>query len=318
MDIINQQGVSVVIPIFNECDQIPHLIHEINVFCHEQQSEHYRFQFIFVDDGSTDNSFKQLEKYCPALEYYKLIRLSRNYGAHAAIRAGASCADGNYMTMIPADLQISLNDMLLMFNKITQGFDVVWVVRSNPDIGRLEKMFSGMYSGLMRKFVHPDFPTEGIETMMISHKVLKQFNKQVESNSSFVLQILTYGYRSHFLNLKKYARQVGKSKWTFKKKLKLFIDSFVAFSYVPIRLVSIVGISFFIFGLSWTIYVILRKLIYDDIPNGWSALVSILMVGFGLTNISLGIIAEYLWRTLDVSRKRPVFLIDEIIDNKKE
>jgi len=100
------------------------------------------------------------------------------------------------------------------------------------------------------------------------------------------------------------------------KKIKLLIDSFVAFSFAPIRLVSIVGIAFFIAGILWTAYIIFRKIVFNDLESGWPALVSILMVGFGITNISLGIIAEYLWRTLDASRKRPVFVIDEIIEEE--
>ncbi len=98
------------------------------------------------------------------------------------------------------------------------------------------------------------------------------------------------------------------------KKIKLFIDSFVAFSYAPIRLVTIIGISMFIVGSLWTVYIIARTLIFHDLASGWPALVSILMIGFGITNISLGIIAEYLWRTLDASRKRPVFIIDKIVE----
>lgn len=99
--------------------------------------------------------------------------------------------------------------------------------------------------------------------------------------------------------------------------MKLFIDSFVAFSFAPIRLVSMVGISFFIVGVFWTTYIILRKLIFNDLASGWPALMSILTIGFGITNISLGIIAEYLWRTLDASRKRPLFIIDEVIQLKQ-
>jgi len=99
--------------------------------------------------------------------------------------------------------------------------------------------------------------------------------------------------------------------------VKLFIDSFVAFSYAPIRFVTIVGIAFFFIGCLWAVYIIVRKLVFDDLAAGWPAMLSILMIGFGITNISLGIIAEYLWRTLDASRKRQVFIIDEIRDLKK-
>ncbi|MDX5438347.1 MAG: glycosyl transferase family 2, partial [Pontibacter sp.] len=116
----------------------------------------------------------------------------------------------------------------------------------------------------------------------------------------------------------KKARLVGKSKWTISKKIKLLIDSFVAFSFAPIRLVSFIGIVFFLLGIMWSGYIIFRKIMFDDLASGWPALLSILMVGFGVTNISLGIIAEYLWRTLDASRKRPVFVIDEIVEGVME
>ncbi|MCS6796684.1 MAG: glycosyl transferase family 2, partial [Raineya sp.] len=144
--------------------------------------------------------------------------------------------------------------------------------------------------------------------------VQKLLNENIEANSSIFLQILTLGFSQSSISYQKQPRKAGKSKWTLSKKVKMLIDSFVAFSFFPIRLVSVVGIFLFIAGVVFASYLIARKLILDDIKEGWTALVSILMIGFGVTNISLGIIAEYLWRTLDASRKRPVFIIDEIIE----
>lgn len=120
------------------------------------------------------------------------------------------------------------------------------------------------------------------------------------------------GFRQESISYKKRERQTGVSKWTLSKKIKLFIDSFVAFSYAPIRFVTIVGIVFFFVGILWTVYIVVRKIFFQDLAAGWPALMSILMIGFGITNISLGIIAEYLWRTLDASRKRQVFIIDDV------
>jgi dolichol-phosphate mannosyltransferase len=147
---------------------------------------------------------------------------------------------------------------------------------------------------------------------MFNRKVADEVNKNVEANSSIFLQILGLGFRQESISYKKRERQTGVSKWTLSKKIKLFIDSFVAFSYAPIRFVTIVGIIFFIVGMIWTLYIVIRKIFFQDLAAGWPALMSILMIGFGITNISLGIIAEYLWRTLDASRKRQVYIIDEI------
>ena len=128
------------------------------------------------------------------------------------------------------------------------------------------------------------------------------------------MQILLMGFKQDRIVYDKQPRKQGKSKWTLSKKIKIFVDSFIAFSYAPIRFVTYSGITFFIIGVVWTVYILLSKIIYDNLASGWPTLLSVLLLGFGLTNISLGIIAEYLWRVLDVSRNRPVFIIDEIIE----
>ena len=305
--------ISVIIPIYNEFEQIPYLIEEITNFTLTINPDH-SFQYIFVDDGSEDGSFERLKDCCAKVKNYKLIKLSRNFGSHAAIRAGAKQADGDYVTLLPADLQVSLEDINRMVEKMGTGLDIIWVVRDSPEIGKIEKLFSNMYSSLMRKFVNKNIPVEGIETLMFNRKVLSQLNLNVENNSSISLQILSYGFRFDFIKLKKHARKIGTSKWSNSKKIKLLIDSFVAFSYAPIRFVTMMGIFFSLAGFFWTIYIIIRTFIIGDLSPGWPALISVLLIGFGISNISLGIIAEYLWRTLDASRKRPVFIVDEIIE----
>jgi dolichol-phosphate mannosyltransferase len=166
----------------------------------------------------------------------------------------------------------------------------------------------------MKKYAFSNFPEKGFDIVMFNKKVASQVKNNVEANSSIFLQILGMGFRQASISYKKRERKTGVSKWTISKKIKLFIDSFVAFSYAPIRMVTIIGIAMFFIGIIWTIYIVTRKLLYHDLASGWPALMSILMVGFGITNISLGIIAEYLWRTLDASRRRPVFIIDKIVE----
>jgi polyisoprenyl-phosphate glycosyltransferase len=166
----------------------------------------------------------------------------------------------------------------------------------------------------MKKYVNVKYPAQGFDIVLFSKKVATLINQNVESNSSIFLQILNLGFNDTHIEYEKVARKAGKSKWTLSKKVKLLIDSFVAFSFAPIRFVSMMGISFFVLGVLWTGYIVLRKVMFDDLTSGWPALISVLMIGFGITNISLGIIAEYLWRTLDASRKRPVFIIEEIAD----
>jgi glycosyltransferase involved in cell wall biosynthesis len=307
----NSIKVSIIIPIYNEQEGIQSLIEKINDY---YPARKFDFDIILVNDGSMDLSAEEILKYKPFPFPCKLINLSKNFGSHAAVRAGFSAADGDFTTCIPADLQISFDAVEALYSSALEGNEIVYGVREVKDSGSISKIFSHLYARLMQKYVNKNFPFKGFETLMISSKVKKHFNRHMEANSSIFLQALSFGFKSAYVEIEKVERKTGKSKWTNSKKIKLLIDSFVAFSYFPIRFVSLSGIYFFIIGILWTTYIIFRKFLYNDITSGWPALTSILFLGFGITNIALGIIAEYLWRTLDSSRNRPIFIIDEVIE----
>jgi polyisoprenyl-phosphate glycosyltransferase len=307
-------SVSIVIPFFNEENSIGLLLKNIELYASQRK---FDFDILFVDDGSNDKTSDLIRQHISFTFPCKLIKLSNNFGSHAAIRAGILHSTGNLVTFLPADLQISFDAVEKLYNAAIDGNDIVYGLREINNTGLFEKTFSRFYASIMQKFVNKNFPYKGLETVMINEKVRKIFNENVESNSSFVLQLLSMGFKNKFVSIEKAQRTVGKSKWTTSKKIKLLLDSFVAFSYTPIRFVTIMGILFSIVGFSWTIYIILRTLLIGDLSPGWPALTSILLLGFGITNISLGIIAEYLWRTLDASRKRPLFIIDEITELNK-
>ncbi len=306
-----QHTVSIIIPFLNEADNVVRLKEGVSQF----MSQHHDFsiEVILVNDGSTDNSVT-LIKNAGFPANTRLISLSQNYGSHAALRAGIMHARGQYVTFLYADLQDPVDNIARLYRQAQLGNDIVWANRESDQNGLLEKTFSKWYSGLMRKYVNTAYPDKGFDVVMFNRKVAAELNKNVENNSSIFLQILGLGFRQDFITYEKLARKAGKSKWTLSKKIKLLIDSFVAFSFAPIRLVSFIGILFFLLGILWSVYIIIRKVFFNDLAAGWPALLSILMIGFGITNISLGVIAEYLWRTLDASRKRPVFIIDEIVE----
>lgn len=300
--------ITILIPFLNEAENIPFLVKSLKEFCREYQT--LTFEVIFIDDGSNDNSFELLQQQAHEFYSHKIIKLSKNFGSHAALRAGVLHAKGEFITFMYADLQDPLELVVKLYQEIQEKkVEIAWACRSEK-----QGWFSGFYAKLMQKFAVKDFPESGFDIVMFSRKLQKLLNENIEANSSIFLQILTLGFSQSSIFYQKQPRKTGKSKWTLAKKIKLLIDSFVAFSFFPIRLVSVVGIFLFIVGVVFALYLITRKLFLDDIKEGWTALASILMIGFGVTNISLGIIAEYLWRTLDASRKRPVFIIDEIIE----
>ena len=306
--------ICIIVPFLNEAENITFLANELRTF--KLTRTNLKLQFILVNDGSTDDSLIAIEKsHFP--DSTLVISLSRNFGSHAALRAGLLYAQANYVTFVYADLQDPIENIDHMYKKALQGKDIVWAFREKTNNGKFESFFSGFYAKLMKRFVNPSFPSQGFDVVMFSDKVRKVLNKNIETNSSLFLQILQLGFQSTAISYEKGIRKAGKSKWTISKKVKLLIDSFVAFSNFPLRIVTVIGITFFLIGLSTSTYLVVRKLIWNDLTSGWPTLVSILLIGFGVTNISLGIIAEYLWRAFDATRNRPVFIIDNVIHLKK-
>ncbi len=160
-----------------------------------------------------------------------------------------------------------------MYAKAKDGNDIVWANRNGGQQSFFEKQFSRFYSRLMQRYVSKRYPIKGFDVIFFNRKVADVINNNVEANSSVFLQVLNMGFRQDFIEYEKVARKTGKSKWTICKKIKLFIDSFVAFSYAPIRLVSFVGIYIFILGC-YGRRILFRKIGFSmTLPAGWPALV---------------------------------------------
>lgn len=304
--------ITLIFPLYNEADNLGYLIPQLNIFF--SGIPEINAEVIFVDDGSSDNSVEIIIGSKHDFYTAKILKLARNSGSHAAVRAGIFHASGERISILAADLQDPLHLIEEMYNKCQTGHDIVIAQRRTVKVDASSRLFSRYYAHLMRKYAIRDYPKKGADVVMFNSKVQEVLNKNIEANSNFMLQILSLGFRKSFIEYDKTERKYGKSKWTLAKKIKLLIDSFVAFSFFPIRMVSVGGILMFITGLLWTCYILIRTILFHDLAQGWPTMISILMLGFGLTNISLGIVAEYLWRTLDSSRKRPVFIVAEIVD----
>nr|WP_300797677.1 glycosyltransferase [uncultured Acetatifactor sp.] len=310
-----QQGVSVVVPFLNEEDNVIRFCEELDQFRNQND---FPIELIFVDDGSTDQSVQLLSNFrFRCIDRYCIISLSKNFGSHAAIRAGIEYASYDICTWMAVDLQEPIEFIQIGYEKITGGLDAVFFEKESVKISPVERAFSKVYSRLMIKYAVPNYGKGGIANIMFNGKIKKYLRENVEINSAINLQIMNAGFKNTTISMKYQNRVSGKSKWTLSKKIKLFIDSFVAFSFMPIRLVSIIGIMMFLLGIIYGIIIIVSRLLHPlDAVAGYATLASLLAIGFGITNISLGIIAEYLWRTYDAASRRPAFIIADIKEFK--
>ena len=302
--------ISLVIPFLNEEENLPMICAALEEYL---PSVGVPVEVVFVDDGSTDGSCAWLEQAEFRNFTAKLVKFSRNFGSHPAVRAGFMNASAPNCVWLGADLQEPLEIIGEGYKRICEGYDLVLVQKNQVQVSKSEETFSRIYSAMIRKWAIPGYPEKGVNTIFFNEKVKNALNANPELNSSVVLQVISMGFRQTILNMDYRERQRGSSKWTFGKKLKLLIDSFVSFSFFPIRMVSVLGFIFAFAGALIALDLIIVKIFnIRPVTLGWPSLISILMLGFGITNISLGIIAEYLWRTLDAARARPVFIIEEV------
>lgn len=299
--------ISIIIPFLNEEENISTLVATLNTYLSEFKPD---VEVVFVDDGSTDKSVALLQASQHKSYSSKIVKLSKNYGSLPALNAGLLHASGKITTFLYADLQDPIELIERLYEKYNDGNDIVWACR-NFTKGE-SRFFSKLYAKLMRKYAIPNFPENGFDVVMFSKSVKRELNDNIESNSSIFLQILNFGFRQDYIYYDKVARTAGKSKWTTAQKFKLVVDSFIAFSYAPVRFVTAMGIIFSVIGFAWMLFIVGYTILVGGLPLGLPATISVLLLGFGITNISLGVIAEYLWRTLDASRKRKPFIIDEV------
>jgi dolichol-phosphate mannosyltransferase len=306
--------LSVVTPAYNEARNLP-VLHER--LCGVLDELDMEWEWIVVDDHSRDDTFAVLCGLAAKDPRVRGIRLSRNFGSHTAIPCALDHARGACAAMIAADLQDPPEVIPQLLEKWRDGAQVVWAVRAAREGEKASTLlFSRMYYWVMRTFVGlKEMPPTGADCVVLDRTVLDAFREFREVNMSFLALLTWMGFRQETLFYVKKARLHGKSGWTFGKKLKLTIDSITAFSYFPIRLMSVVGFVVALIGFAYAIFVIISALVGHP-PTGYpSLMIAILVVG-GIQMLMMGVLGEYLWRTLDESRRRPRYLIEAVTPNQ--
>lgn len=272
------------------------------------------FEYVFVDDGSKDNTLSELIKIQEAnKDKVKVIKLAGNVGSYNAIVAGMEYATGDCNVIIAADLQDPPELMVQMYSYWQKGFKLVIGNRQDREESVLQKFFSNTFHALMKKIALKNIPDGGFDFVFFDKQVRQEVLKMKEANSNVFYLMSWMGYDYVNIPYVRRQRELGVSRWTLKKKIKLLIDSLLAFSFFPIRAISVIGlllgISAFIYGL----YILALKFLGDIEVPGWTALMLVVLFVSSFQMIALGIIGEYVWRGLDASRKRPLYVVEKVI-----
>lgn len=311
--------ISIIVPVYYNQDNLLPLYADLKekVFDKLKENTNTEYELIMVDDGSKDSSYKVMQDLAKIDSNIKIIHLSRNYGEHAAILAGLSQCTGDCAVRKAADLQEPSEMILDMMKKYDEGYKVVLATRADREEPIMQKAFSNLYAFLMRKLALHNMPKGGFDSFLIDRQVIDFLVKMQESNTSLMSQILWAGFETATVPYVRKKREIGKSRWTLSKKIKLVYDSLISFSYFPIKMITNVGFLSFFVSVILLIIIIHRKFVGKIDVEGYTSLIMVMLMAFGIIMLSIGIIGEYLWRTYDAARNRPPYIIEKVEKGEK-
>lgn len=302
--------LSIIIPVYFNQDNLLPLYNDLNEKVLTKLHE-IDYEIIMVDDGSKDRSYEVMTELAKINSKIIPVKLSRNFGEHAAILAGLSKCTGDFAVRKAADLQEPSTLILDLYNKYKEGYKVVLATRADREEPIIQRAFSSLYAYIMKKLALHNMPKGGFDSFLIDRQVIDILVEMKEKNTSLMGQILWSGFKTASVPYTRLKRKIGKSRWTFSKKIKLAIDSLLGFSYFPIRFIFFLGITNFIASFILLAVTLYRKIVGTINVEGYTSLLIIMLAGFGIIMLSLGILGEYIWRMFDATRKRPPFIIDE-------
>jgi polyisoprenyl-phosphate glycosyltransferase len=302
-----------VVPVFRNEPSIPALVEAIAELARTLPDE---LETIFVDDGSPDRSQQVLAELLPGVAYRaRLVVLSRNFGSFAAIRAGLAAGTGDHFAVMAADLQEPPSMVAEFFRILRAGsHDVVVGTRDQRGDPFFSRLASVLFWRIYRLVVQREVPRGGVDVFGCTRAFRDHVLALPERNSTLVGLIFWLGFRRAEVQYSRNPRQYGRSGWSFSRKFRYLLDSTFAFSDLPIRLLSLVGMGGMLVSLVLGAVVLATKLSGNMNVPGYTATVLTVMFFGGLNSFGIGVLGEYLWRTFENTKRRPEYIASHTTD----
>jgi len=301
--------LSVVIPVFNEEDTLDTLTERLT---RALESVGEPWEVIFVNDGSADRSGELLRRFHDRDPRLKSVVLSRNFGHQVAISCGLDFADGAAVIVMDGDLQDPPEVLPDLVARWREGWDVVYAVRQKRKENVFKRAAYKVFYWLLKRVSYLDIPLDSGDFSLIDRRVVNLLKRMPERNR-FVRGLRTWvGLRQTGFEYARAARYAGESKYSFTKLVRLAFDGLVSYSYVPLRVVSNIGMLVSLAALVYMSYLLLARLFGDRTIQGWTSTVVIVLFLGGIQLLALGIIGEYIGRIFEEVKQRPHYVIAEV------
>ena len=300
---------SIVVPVFNNEPNIPETVPRLLALASELPG--YRLELVFIDDGSSDRSYELLEaQRLSHPDAIAVVKLTRNFGQTPAVQAGLQHASGDVVGVISADLQEPYEMFPEMIRAWERGAKFVIGERVEREESALHTMISGIYWWLIRRYAFPDFPPLGFDFFVMDRQLVDDLNRIEEKNSSIYCLVYWLGYRAVRIPVVRRLRARGFSQWGFARKLRFTVDTLIAFTSLPSRIITYTAFSFATASLAYLVVAIWLWAVYEEAPPGWMTLIGLLTLLGSAILFALGIVSEYLLRILLEQKRRPSYIIE--------
>lgn len=303
--------VSVVVPVYQNATNLPESVPRLLGLAASLPD--YRLEIVLVDDGSTDGSREAVLQHARVHPgHVRAVLLTRNFGQTAAIQAGFRHASGACVAVISCDLQEPPELIVEMVRAWENGSRFVLGERVDRAENARRRFISGVYWFCVRKFAFSDFPSLGYDFCLLDRQVVDDVTRINEKNSSIFVLIYWLGYRPHRIPIYRELRRSGRSQWRLWKKVSFTVDTLIAFSHLPARLITFAGLTSAALCLIHLLVVVGQWYWLRAAPPGWATLAGLVLLLGAMILFSLGILSEYLFRILDETRQRPPFVVEQV------
>ena len=308
--------ISIVVPLYNEEAVFEILIQRLlNVI----NTTTFTCEVILINDGSSDRTDDLIEKICIEDNRFTGVLLSRNHGHQLAVTAGLASVRGTKGAMIiDGDLQDPPELINQFYELLNSGYDVIYAVRKNRKESILKKLAYSAYYRLQEKISSFNIPIDSGDFSMLSRRVVDNLNGMPEQSRYLRGMRAWVGFRQIAFEYDRDERQAGETKYSWKKLFELAFNGIFNFSDFPVKFITRLGFLTIVFSLIYFAYNIYRKLYYNDVPQGFTAIILAIILFSGVQLISLGLIGEYVLRIYNQVRNRPLFIIDKIVQDGKD
>jgi len=308
----NEKKISIVVPVYNEEKGIPELIKQLTLFT--KKTSFYQFELILVENGSNDNSFALLQKYAKKDTRIKIVQLSRNFGCDVGITAGIKYATGDACVILMADMQEPVELISGFIKKWEEGFEIVYGIVRKRRGGLIRNIASRFFYQLINLINHTKFPQNASDFRLIDRKVCETINQMPEQNKYLRGLIMWTGFSHIGIPFDRKKRFAGESKADLITIIYVALNGIFSFSYLPLRLVSYLGIIVTIFSFLSGIFYLALFFIYGRVAPGAATIILITLFLFGILFFILGVISEYIARIYEEVKRRPNFIIKKTLN----